>query len=70
MDLGVAYLYSDFEAGVDWVEDDAGNLRAVGGSKNANDTTPGQVVYNPYAFLPISGETVAYVVTFSYDKRF
>ncbi|MDX1695608.1 MAG: outer membrane protein transport protein [Ketobacteraceae bacterium] len=70
MDFGIAYLYSEFEAGIRWVEDDDGNLRAVGESKNANDTTPGQVVYNPYAFLPISGETTAYLVTFSYDKQF
>lgn len=70
MDFGFAYLHSEFEADVNWVEDEQGNLRAVGESKNANDTTPGQVVYNPYAFLPISGETSAYLLTFSYDERF
>ena len=70
MDFGFGYLHSEFEADVNWVEDDQGNLKAVGESKNANDTTPGQVVYNPYAFLPISGETSAYLVTFSYDERF
>lgn len=70
MDFGLAYLHSEFDADVNWVEDEDGNLEAVGESKNANDTTPGQVVYNPYAFLPISGETSAYLVTFSYDERF
>lgn len=70
LDFGFAYLHSEFEADVNWVEDANGNLRVVGESKNANDTTPGQVVYNPYAFLPISGETSAYLLTFSYDEQF
>lgn len=70
MDVGFGYLYSEFEADVNWVEDSEGNITAVGESKNANDTTPGQVVYNPYAFLPISGETSAYLLTLSYDERF
>ena len=70
LDMGMAYLHSEFSADVRWEEDANGNIVAIGESKNANDTTPGQVVYNPYAFLPISGETTAYLLTLSYEQRF
>ncbi|MCG8673000.1 MAG: outer membrane protein transport protein, partial [Pseudomonadales bacterium] len=70
MDFALGYLHSEFEADVRWERDEDGEIRAVGESQNANDTTPGQVVYNPYAFLPIKGETSAYIMAFSYDTLF
>jgi long-subunit fatty acid transport protein len=41
-----------------------------GSSTNANSTQPGDVVYNPYAYLDISGKTEAFLLAFSYDQRF
>lgn len=70
-DIGLAYLHSEFDADVVQVLDENGEVvDVVGESLNANDTTPGQVVYNPYAYLPIRGETSAYLFSLSYDEKF
>ena len=42
----------------------------AGVSQSANSTEPGRVVYNPYAYLDISGETNVYLMNFSYDTKF
>ncbi len=71
LNIALGYLTSDFEADITPVYDDEGNLIEVRGeSLNANDTTPGQVVYNPYAFLPIEGSTRVYLLALSYDVRY
>lgn len=68
--VGFGYLKSQFSAGIKPVYNDEGDvINVVGESKNANDTTPGQVVYNPYAYLPISGSTEAYLLAISYEVR-
>ena len=71
LDIGFAYLSSKFKADVNTITDDNGNIIALEGeSKNANDTTPGQVVYNPYSFLPIIGSTEIYLFSMSYHQKF
>lgn len=57
VDMAFGYLYSSFD--ID-----------SGVSKNANGTKAGDVVYNPYAYLDLSGTTTAYIVALSYDERF
>lgn len=57
VDVAFGYLYSSFD--VD-----------SGVSKNANGTKAGDVVYNPYAYLDLSGSTTAYIFALSYDERF
>lgn len=70
-DIGFAYLSSSFKADINQVKDDQDNIvKLEGESKNANDTTPGQVVYNPYAYLPITGSTDVYLISLSYYQAF
>ncbi len=42
----------------------------AGQSDNLNTTTPGHVVYTPYAFLDVSASVSAYIFSFSYDEKF
>jgi len=70
MDFAVAYLVSTFEADLRVTVDENGKETATGVSSNANSITPGDVVYNPYAYLPIEGKTEAYLFTISYDEKF
>ncbi|MCG8317672.1 MAG: outer membrane protein transport protein [Pseudomonadales bacterium] len=42
----------------------------AGQSDNLNSTTPGHIVYNPYAFLDVSASVSAYMFTFSYEEKF
>ncbi|OUS31213.1 hypothetical protein A9Q99_04240 [Gammaproteobacteria bacterium 45_16_T64] len=56
-DAAYGYLTSTFSA-------DAGE------SENLNSTTPGQVVYNPYAFLDVESTTTAHIFTFTYEEKF
>ncbi|MCG8671776.1 MAG: outer membrane protein transport protein [Pseudomonadales bacterium] len=70
-DIGVGYLSSEFEADIETTLDSNGNIESIEGeSKNANDTTPGQVVYNPYAYLPIKGSTEAFLFSVAYQQAF
>ena len=69
--IGFAYLSSDYKADVKTHKNTDNNIESIEGeSKNANDTTPGQVVYNPYAYLPISGSMEAYLFSVSYYQSF
>ncbi len=74
MDFGMAYMVSEYEAdlSVTATQDENGNYTETssGASSNANSITPGAVVYNPYAYLPIEGKTEAYLFTISYDEKF
>jgi len=57
VDAAFGYMKSSYSA-------DAGQ------SDNLNTTTPGHVVYTPYAFLDVSASVSAYIFTFSYDEKF
>ncbi len=57
VDFAFGWMHSTFDA-------DAGE------SQSANSTEPGRVVYNPYAYLDISGETNVYLMSLSYDTKF
>lgn len=57
VDFAMAWLNSEFDA-------------AAGESDNANSNSPGHVVYNPYAGIPISAQTNAYIFALSYDTKF
>ncbi|OUS31887.1 hypothetical protein A9Q99_01985 [Gammaproteobacteria bacterium 45_16_T64] len=74
MDFAMAYMVSEYEADLQVTEtlnEDGKYVEtATGESSNANSITPGAVVYNPYAYLPIEGKTEAYLFTISYDEKF
>ena len=74
MDFAVAYMLSEYEADLNVTETQGADGKytetATGVSSNANSITPGAVVYNPYAYLPIEGKTEAYLFTISYDEKF
>jgi long-subunit fatty acid transport protein len=69
--MALGLLSSQYSAGMEPVYNEAGELVDMKGeSHNANDTTPGQVVYNPYAYLPISGQTSAVLVALSWERPY
>jgi len=74
MDFAVAYMLSEYEADLEVTatqnEDGTYTETSTGSSSNANSITPGAVVYNPYAYLPIEGKTEVYLFTMSYDQTF
>lgn len=70
MDFAVAYLVSEYDADLSVTVDENGKEVASNQSTNANSIVPGDVVYNPYAYLPIEGKTEAYLFTISYDEKF
>ncbi|MBV1921378.1 MAG: outer membrane protein transport protein, partial [Pseudomonadales bacterium] len=70
MDFAIAYLVSEYEADLSVTVDEDGKEIASNVSTNANSITPGDVIYNPYAYLPIEGKTEAYLITLSYDEKF
>lgn len=70
LDFALAYLVSEYDADLSVVTDENGKEIATNESSNANSITPGDVVYNPYAYLPIEGKTEAYIFTISYDEKF
>ncbi|OUS05855.1 hypothetical protein A9Q81_03675 [Gammaproteobacteria bacterium 42_54_T18] len=57
VDASFGYLESSFKS-------------PAGESQNMNSTTPGQVVYNPFAFLDVEATTTAYIFAFSYEEKF
>ena len=57
IDAAFGYLYSAYTA-------------KAGQSDNLNTTTPGHVVYTPYAFLDVNASVSAYIFSFSYDEKF